>query len=61
MTDKVEFDRRMLEALVCPLTQGTLRYDADRQGQMRAALHRIMAAPGLSRDLSEMAGRMLAG
>ena len=23
MTDKVEFDRRMLEALVCPLTQGT--------------------------------------
>jgi uncharacterized protein YbaR (Trm112 family) len=31
MTDKVEFDRRMLEALVCPLTQGTLRYDAERQ------------------------------
>ncbi len=25
------FDRRMLEALVCPLTQGRLDYDADRQ------------------------------
>ncbi|KAF0172820.1 MAG: aminopeptidase N [Rhodobacteraceae bacterium] len=35
------------------------RYDADRQAMMRAALQRIMAAPGLSRDLSEMAGRML--
>lgn len=30
MTNKAEFDRRMLEALVCPLTQGTLRYDAER-------------------------------
>ena len=37
------------------------RYDADRQGQMRGALQRIIATPGLSRDLSEMAGRMLAG
>lgn len=26
-----EFDRRMLEALVCPQTQRTLEYDADRQ------------------------------
>ena len=26
-----EFDRRMLEALVCPLTQATLSYDAERQ------------------------------
>ena len=25
------FDRRMLEALVCPLTQARLVYDADRQ------------------------------
>jgi uncharacterized protein len=25
------FDRRMLEALICPSTQGPLRYDADRQ------------------------------
>ena len=26
-----EFDRRMLEALVCPVTQAPLSYDADRQ------------------------------
>ncbi len=25
------FDRRMLEALVCPLTQSVLLYDAERQ------------------------------
>ena len=24
-------DRRMLEALICPQTQGPLRYDSDRQ------------------------------
>lgn len=35
------------------------RYDADRQAMMRAALQKIVAAPVLSRDLSEMAGRML--
>ena len=34
-------------------------YDADRQALMRGALQRIMATDGLSRDLSEMAGRML--
>jgi uncharacterized protein len=27
----VVFDRRMLEALICPLTQTTLRYDAEKQ------------------------------
>ena len=37
------------------------RYDAGRQAQARAALERIAGAPGLSRDLGEMAGRMLAG
>lgn len=26
-----EFDRRMLEALICPISQNTLSYDADRQ------------------------------
>lgn len=26
-----EFDPRMVEALVCPQTQGPLNYDADRQ------------------------------
>lgn len=31
MTDQTTFDRRMLEALVCPVTQGLLNYDADRQ------------------------------
>lgn len=32
MTDQATaFDRRMLEALVCPVTQATLSYDADRQ------------------------------
>jgi uncharacterized protein YbaR (Trm112 family) len=27
----VDFDRRMLEALICPRTQDTLVYDAERQ------------------------------
>ena len=31
MTTAGEFERRMLEALVCPQTQATLRYDADKQ------------------------------
>lgn len=26
-----QFDPKMLEALVCPLTQATLRYDAEKQ------------------------------
>jgi uncharacterized protein len=30
MTEAPPFDRRMLEALVCPLTQTILHYDADR-------------------------------
>ncbi|MDT8856363.1 aminopeptidase N [Paracoccaceae bacterium Fryx2] len=34
------------------------RYDADRQGMIRQELARILATPGLSRDLGEMAGRM---
>lgn len=29
MSQKPAFDRRMLEALVCPLTQGPLIYDAE--------------------------------
>ena len=28
---KTEADRKMLEALVCPVTQGPLSYDADAQ------------------------------
>jgi aminopeptidase N len=35
------------------------RYDADRQGLIRAELARIRATPGLSRDLGEMTQRML--
>ncbi len=33
MTDTPQpaFDPRMLEALICPLTHGSLTYDADRQ------------------------------
>ena len=30
MTDP-KFERHMLEGLVCPITQGTLAYDADNQ------------------------------
>jgi len=30
MTDQTVVDRKMLEALVCPVTQGLLTYDADR-------------------------------
>ena len=37
------------------------RYDAGRQALVRAELQRILATPGLSRDLGEMAGRMLGG
>ncbi len=31
MSDEPEFDRRMLEALVCPVTRAQLTYDKDRQ------------------------------
>ncbi len=31
MTETTGFDRRMLEALVCPVTQTRLTYDAARQ------------------------------
>ena len=33
MTEETEplFDRRMLEALICPQSQSTLRYDAEAQ------------------------------
>ena len=35
------------------------RYDGARQGMMRRELARILASDGLSRDLGEMAGRLL--
>jgi uncharacterized protein YbaR (Trm112 family) len=34
-----EFDRRMLEALVCPVTRGPLSYDAERQELVSRAAH----------------------
>lgn len=33
----VTFDRRMLEALICPRSQQTLRYDADKQELVSAS------------------------
>jgi len=37
--EKPMFDRRMLEALVCPATQGQLGYDAARQELVSRAAH----------------------
>ena len=37
------FDRRMLEALICPRTQTTLSYDADKQA-VTSAIKNIKAA-----------------
>ena len=37
------------------------RYDGDRQGMMRDALERMRARDDVSRDLDEIAGRILAG
>ena len=34
-----EFDPRMLESLVCPQTQGALRYDAEAQELVSKAAH----------------------
>ena len=31
MTEETQFDRRMLEVLVCPLTQASLSYNAESQ------------------------------
>ncbi len=33
------FDRHMLEALVCPVTKGVLRYDSRRQELVSKAAH----------------------
>ena len=33
------FDRRMLEALVCPVTQGPLAYDAEQQELVSRTAH----------------------
>ncbi|MEM8655407.1 MAG: Trm112 family protein [Pseudomonadota bacterium] len=35
----IEIDRRVLEALICPLTHATLRYDAEKQELISEAAH----------------------
>lgn len=30
-SEEIQFDRRMLEALICPRTRTTLSYDAEKQ------------------------------
>lgn len=37
--ERPRFDRRMLEALVCPETRAPLRYDAERQELISRAAH----------------------
>lgn len=39
MTPSTPFDRRMLEALVCPVTQAILTYDAEAQELISKAAH----------------------
>ncbi len=39
MTEGTAVDRRMLESLVCPVTQATLIYDSDRQELVSKAAH----------------------
>lgn len=39
MTETPEPDRRMLTALVCPVTLGPLTYDAERQELVSRAAH----------------------
>ena len=46
-------------ARMCSAFQTWKRYDADRQGRMQDAMDRIMGQKGLSRDTSEMIGRIL--
>ena len=38
-TAKPGFDRHMLEALVCPVTQAPLSYDAEKQELISKAAH----------------------
>ena len=39
MTDTPLYDRRMLEALVCPVTHAVLTYDAEAQELISKAAH----------------------
>jgi aminopeptidase N len=48
-------------ARMCTVFETWGRYDGDRQGMMKDALNRIAATPNLSRDATEMVGRILNG
>ena len=48
-------------ARMCSAYETIGRYDARRQARARAALERIAAMPGLSRNTAEMVTRILAG
>jgi uncharacterized protein len=39
VTTEADFDRRMLEALVCPVTQAMLNYDAQQHELVSKAAH----------------------
>jgi uncharacterized protein len=53
------FDRRMLEALVCPLTQTTLTYDAEAQELVsRAASLAFPIRDGIPIMLADAARRL---
>ena len=39
MPEKSEFDRRMLEILVCPVTHGQLSYDKEKQELVSKSAH----------------------
>src|SRR5699024_5705649 len=47
-------------ARMCTAFETWRRYDSARQGLIRAELERIAAQPTLSRDTTEMVGRILA-
>jgi aminopeptidase N len=48
-------------ARMCTAFETWHRYDADRQDLIRGELERIAGTPGLSRDTTEMVGRILDG
>ena len=48
-------------ARMCTAFETWKRYDADRQALIRGELERIMGTDGLSRDTTEMVGRILNG
>ena len=39
MSDTAKFDPKMLEALVCPMTQGRLEFDAEKQELVSKGAH----------------------